>query len=694
MGKESKASESVSTERIKKAIDKWYSYYGDNIKNYENDTQFVHGEQWTDIEKDEHKRLKKPTFTMNKVYPYVKQLIGEQRQNTPALEVRAMEENVPQNDVDVRSGMIRYIAYNSKSDVVYQTAFGCGLKGGFGAFRITTDYENHDSFNLVIKYEKIQDPLTCFWDVNANDPNKEDGTFCGIYKTVDKEYFQALYPDVDVATLHDNALTTPFASPYFSWMPDKDSINIVEFYEKQFFTKKLLLLSNGETIEESDFDEYKKGYKLKNETSGVFMPQLEVEKTREAEDYKIMCYKVSGDEVLEETEWPSRSLPILFVPGDIAYFENKENTISFVRYAKDAQKFLNYLKTDMAFAIMTSHTSLFLGSPENIPDNEAALRAWQNPAVKQGILIANPDRFGNLPTKLPPNELSQSESQQYHVAEQDIQSILGMYEAVKGMQGNEISGVAVANKVRQGNLTNFVYYDNLNRAIEHAGRVVLEMLPRVYDSDRVVGVTDKIGNGGVARINNEVDGKVQNDLSKGNYQVEIRAGASFGMQKQEQFANVMQLVQAVPGYGQVTVDKLAALLDVENTSEFVERAKTMLPPAIQAKESGNEQKYQQEQENQQQMQQEMLKLQQEKVKADIMDAHADQTTAEAKMIEAVQKTHGNNHELQTAQVKSQAEIGKAILDYKQEMAKLQANDSMIRLQEENEALKHLVSQVM
>ncbi len=675
---------------IKKNINRWYSYFNINIQNYKEDVKFVHGEQWTKSETQEHKRLEKATFTINKLYPYVKQIIGEQRQSTPDLEIRALEEGADQKGVDVRAGIIRNISYSSRTDIVYQTAFSCALKGGFGAFRILTEYEGSKSFDQCIKYEAIPDPTLCFWDPASEKTDRSDGMFCGCYQLVSKDKFTEMYPEVDIDKIHETALSSPYSRSDFSWMKDENTITVVDYYEKEYFTRELGLLNNGETIETKDFDDYKKAYDQEMQGEGVAHEPLEIVRRRTSEDYKIMYYRAVGTEILEATEWPCKYLPIVFLAGDCAYYEGKEWTISLIRYAKDPQKFLNYLKSSIAKGILVMRREQFIGSEENIPDNPKLKKMWQNPSLVQGMLIARRDTAGQLPQKLPPTELSQSELQQYQVAELDIQNILGMYESMKGQQGNEISGVAIANKIRQGNTTNFVYFDNLIRAIEHGGRIVLGLLPNVYDSDRVVPITDRSGKTSVKRINyqDEVGEKV-NDITEGAYDIEVKAGAPFGMQKQEQFANIMQLVQAVPGYGQLTVDKLAALLDVENSTELVERARFMLPPALVAQEEGEPPP----QPQMDPMQQAMLQVEQQKVQAQGMKAHADQVEAQADMMKARADVEAQQHNMGATQIRSRAEIGKALLEYQKEMRKIEADEEKDKLERENTLMKQILQRL-
>ena len=69
------------------------------------------------------KRLFKPALTFNKLRDTYRKIVGEQRKNTPQLKVRSTTGNASQEAIDLRTNLVKTISYQSRNDIIYQTAF-------------------------------------------------------------------------------------------------------------------------------------------------------------------------------------------------------------------------------------------------------------------------------------------------------------------------------------------------------------------------------------------------------------------------------------------------------------------------------------------------------------------------------------------------------------------------------------------
>jgi hypothetical protein len=665
-------------DKIKKNVESWYSYWNENLEVYKNDTRFVHGIQLDPSEISSFKKLHKPIFIVNKIYSLIKQVIGDMRKYTPNIAVRDELGTHEQKEVDLVCNILRNIAYKSENDIVYQIAGECALKGGYGAWRILTDYTSPKSFDLDIKLESIVDPTICFWDSNATKPSKEDGQYCGMYEMIDEDVFKERYPDVDPNNSALNVFPTQ-TSNAFSWVENRGSkkvVAVVEYFKKEPYEKELLLLSNGATLEARDYDEYVKEFEKQARAMG--RPQkLEIVDRRKTEDYNIIHYKLCGSQILAKTTWPGKYLPIIYLCGDRYFDEGKEYTISFGRYVQDLQKYLNYLQSDLAHGIMLARREQYLGTPENVKTREVQ-EIWRDPANVQGMLLAHRDSAGQMPVRQPPPEISQTEVMQYNITDQQIRSTLGMFQPVMGEGGTVAeSGVAIAKRIQQSNTTNYIYFDNLKRAIAHGAKVIMDLIPEVYTNDRYVKATDKEGNTTIERVNyqDEQTGKMVNYLGVRDYALEVKAGSPFLLQKQEAFQQMMGLVQASPQVFPLIADLLAKNLDLENAGQIADRLKTIVPPEIMAKETGKPLPPQPPNPAQIQSQAMMTRAQ-----ADMMKAQAD-------MVEA--KKQGSLDLVKT-QMKSKAEMAKAMMDYNKHMMTLSNDQEKAQLEQENRLLKYMV----
>lgn len=574
-------------DEMSKNIGSWYSAYDKNLQDYRFDRDFLFLEQWDSNDRSEFDRLQKPRLTFNKIYDFFKKVVGEQRQNTPDLKVRCLNGESSQEAVTLRADLVRQIAYDSKSDIAYQTAFESALSGGFGAIRVSTHYRSPTSFEQEISIDRIENAERVFFDPNAKQPTKFDGDFCGYYDRMSKSDFDDKFPDVQ----YPQSFPEQFEIQNFNW-GDDDTISVVEYYRKEWTSFKLHKLSDGQTVTDKEYTKIKQEYEelaMLEDVEGIEQAIVlpEVVSTRQSGDYKIMCYKAIYGEIIERYEWAGKHFPIIFCPGDIHIVEGEERTISFVRFVKDAQRFLNYCGSEIAQSIKNNRREQFLATPANVSGNGLD-RMWKNPANQQGVLIANPDPITNqMPIKLPASEVPQSLLQQYQRAEGDLQSILGYYEANRGAQGQELSGVALQERQRTGNMGVAVFFSNLDRMIEQVGRVIMSLIPKIYDTERRISMQSQDGSDRDITVNQEfAGGQKENDLTEGEYDVVISAGPSFAVQRQEAVALLIDMVKINPQIFPLVADLVAENIDIENNPQLVERFKTLVPPEILAKESG------------------------------------------------------------------------------------------------------------
>lgn len=571
----------------------WDGYFGENVVRGKDDMNFVLRDQWSTVERSEFSRLFKPAMTFNKLYDTTKKVVGEQRKNKPDLIVRSLTGKADQKQIDLRADLVRTISYQSQNDLVYQTAFKQALMMGYGAFEISLDYENPRSFNQIIRYELIPDVARTSFDPTAMKPHKGDGNFCARQYLYTKDEFYATYPNVMNAVSYSD----PRSLLDFQW-ETRDTIVVCKYNRKEWFPLKMILLTTGETVTEDEWLEMQPEIEMKRqlaESSQVVGDIIrrnipEVHGERMSKDYKIRQYVLTQNQIIEFNAWPSKYLPMIFVDGDSNFINGQQYTRSFIHEAKDAQKFVNYVGSEVASEIKNRRREQWIGTPDNILGNE---QMWRNPELQAGILIAKPDpKTGQMPQKMPPWELSQSLLAQYQRGCQDIREILGFSENEQ-LQGHDMSGKARRERKLEGSMSAFVWFDNLNQAIEQAGRVVLDLLPVIAgENERHMVVSKADGRTDSITLNKRIgqgkDGEdiLENALDNGDYDIEIDTGPSFAVQKDIALEFLQQTLQASPQVFPLIADLWAKNLDVQFMPQIAERFKSLVPPEILAKEEG------------------------------------------------------------------------------------------------------------
>lgn len=568
--------EPEKAQEIRNNISQWDNYWRDNVDTYNEFTQFVLGNQWLDDEARVMESYKKIPLTFNKIAPLINHLLGEQRQNTPTLEC------IPDNDVDeqvveIRKAMVTDITLDSESRIVFQTAFQCAAIGGYGAFYLDTEYENEYTFNQVIRIRKGEIPTRFFWDLSAMSPCKTDGMFAGFKTRISRKKFASIYGKKLERQIPPSDLETE--NPF----NDDESITMVNYYERKYDTVNLYKLSNGRTIEQEEFNLLEKQVIDDKEYLVDNGELVTVEEKRKSPRYKVIHSLWAGDYKLEESEFPSQQLPVIFV--DQNSFWNKKGmqvVRPFIKDTKDAQKYINFIGTQSAYLLKIGRYDQFLLESGNARNNDTA-QIWRDPVNIQGGLKFDPVSSGFIPQQLRPPELSASLVQQYERALMDIQSCTGMYNAQLGEQGNEVSGAAVDARTKRGAYATYVPFDNLNRAIAVCGQIVNEMIPKVYDTERVMMLNLKDKGMTPVRINKPLDeygGRIENDMTKGRYTIRLMPGPSWEGQKKEALESMQMILQANPELFNMIADLYVENLPLNNSIELRNRLKTIVPPEI------------------------------------------------------------------------------------------------------------------
>lgn len=637
-------SEGDVLEQANKDLNTWNSYFNENIVRGKDDMNFVLRDQWTAVERSEFTRLFKPAMTFNKLYDSTKKIAGEQRKNKPDLIVRSLTGKATQEEINLRADLVRTISYQSQNDLIYQTAFKSALMMGFGAFQICLDYEAPRSFNRIIRYDIIPDATMCSWDPTATKPHKGDGNFCSRRYIYSRDEFFATYPYV----INPVSFVDPYMLLDFQWQT-RDTICVCDNFRKEWFPLVIYKLSNGEVVTDQQWKEREKKFEdnkefVKDNIIGEIIAREipKIVNQRQTQDYTVMHYRMIRDMIIDFSEWPSRQLPIPFVDGDSYYVEGRQYTKSFIHEARDAQKLLNYSRSETAAELKNRRREQWVATPDNIIGYE---QQWRNPELQMGALMAKPDpKTGMMPQKMPAWDISQGLFATSAAATQDIKEIMGFSES-EAMEGRDISGKARRERKLEGSMSAYVYFDNLNQAIEQGGRIVNDLLPYVVGEDeRHMVVSRKNGQSEPMVLNQRVGENIVNKVAGGDFDVEIDTGPSFAVQKDIALEFLQQTLQAYPQSFPLIADLWAKNLDVQFMPQISERFKTMVPPQIIAKEEGKQLPPQppspQEQMMQAQLQEQQAKIQNEAKKIEMQEKKLE--LDKAKLMLDVQKMQNDS----------------------------------------------------
>jgi hypothetical protein len=612
------------------------------------DLKFAAGDQWpTEIQNSRNLEAR-PCLTINKIDPYIRQVTNQQRQARPRIKVHGMNTQSDEKLAQILTGVIRHIEVNSDADQAYDTAFDYSVRMGWGYFRIVTDYIRDDSFDQEIYFRPIENPFTVYFDPNSVMPDGSDAERCLITTVVDKKTFKKMYPDADEGNFTYRGTGDSSAE----WVM-KEDIRIAEYFYTERKAAKLMQLSDGTAVYQDEMPS----------EDILRMAGITVVSERDSIRKQVKWCKLTAMEILEERTWPGKYIPIVPVYGQQLVVDGKRKKYGLVRNAKDPQRMLNFWQTSITESVALAPKAKWLmaeGQDEGHELEWAAANIKSSPVLRykqkdiEGQPAPAPSRL--QPEPPPAGILAASAS-----INNDLQAVLGIFDPNQLPQGN-MSGKAINGQQQQIDLTNFHYFDNLTRSIRYAGKILLDLIPKIYDHERVMRIIGYDNQPELVVLNQRtVDAagvtKIMNDVTVGEYDVVMETGPSYNSKRQEAVANMMPLLSASPDLmkiagdlvfrnmdfpgADIIADRLAAANPLANIDE-----KSDIPPQVQMQLAQAKQQMEQMQQQMQQMElmlksrADVVALQQEgETKRKLMDvtsrAHNTETINEAKVNQTI-----------------------------------------------------------
>lgn len=545
-------------ERAMRRLKRWDDVMGDNARQAVEDVRFsLLGEQWDDgMLKDREGR---PSLTINKLAQYINQVVNEQRQAKQAIKVVGVDSKADRKVAEIETGLIRNIEYLSRADLAYETAYESAVAGGMGYFGVVTCYADEDTFDQDIRIRTFENFLAVKLDCDAIMPDGSDSEWGFVEDKMSLEEFEAE---------HGKYMAGDVPDSYAEAWHDDDDVYIREYWERSREKCKLTLWSDGVTRKE--------GEEVPAGATSV--------RDREAYEHKVKMYKLAGDRVISESEFASRYIPIFPVYGKKMNVEGKVHIMGLVRFARDAQKMFNYWRSSMAEKIALAPKAPLMATPKMMEGFE---NIYQNAHNKPfPVLPFNPDSAmpGGYPTRVSADGDVSSILMANQSAEVDIKAAVGIHDPVLGINEGQQSGRAIMALQKQGDTATFNYADNLSRAKAQCGRVIVELIGKLYDTPRIVRVLGEDGKYTMAELNKQVPipgGAMQilNDVTVGKYDVEVTTGPSFATKRIETTQSMLDFIQAVPPAGPILGPDLAKLQDWPGAEELAEKLAQLVPGA-------------------------------------------------------------------------------------------------------------------
>ena len=636
------------------------------------DLRFSAGDQWP-VEIQNSRTLEsRPCLTINKIDAYCRQVTNNIRQQRPRIKVHGVNNESDEKMADILTGICRHIEVNSDADQAYDNAADYTVRMGWGFIRVSTDYVREDSFDQEIYIKSIMNPFTVYFDPNSILPDGSDAEKVLITEVISKKQFALMYPDADEGVQFNQRGA---GDSNAEWVM-KEDIRIAEYFYTVRTPTKLLLLADGTKVYKEDF----KGD-----------PSLIID-SRDTVRKEIRWAKLTGMQILEEGVWPGRFIPIIPVYGHQLIVENKRKKFGLVRMAKDPQRMYNFWQTSMTESIALAPKPKWLLAEGQDEGHE---NEWAQANVKSAPVLRYQQKDiegvpAPVPTRIQPEAPPAGIMAASAAISQDLQAVIGIVDPNQQPTGN-ISGKALNGQQQQVDITNFHFYDNLTRSIRHIGKIILDLVPKIYDTERVMRIIGDDGQPDLVTLNTPGTDefgiqKILNDVTIGEYDVVMDTGPGYNSKRQEAVTAMMPLFAADPNLMQMAGDLFIRNMDFPGASTIADRLaaanpmsqideKSKIPPQVQMQLAMSKQQVQQMQQQIQQLQMAMKQRQdiegvkqQAETQRELMRQTAKAHNTES-MLEA--RVHDVNMRAVTSQNKTEIESIMELLVHHLDTARLE-----------------------
>ena len=619
------------------------------------DKKFRAGEQWPEQIKAMRDADDRPCLVINKAPQFVTQITNDQRQNRPSIKVNPVDDKADVETAKIYQGLIRHIEVNSGADAARDNAFEAAVTGGFGYYRVITQYVSPMSFDQEILIKRIANEFSAIIDPFCQEPDGSDAEYGFVFEDIPREEFKRRYPKSE---LSQEGSWDAVGAQKPDWVTS-DGARVAEYFYKEYAERDLCLLSSGDVVFQEESEQ------MVAILSKKIGQPVTVIKKRKAQIPSVKWCKINGCEVLEKTDWLGQYIPIIPVYGQELNIDGERILEGVIRHAKDPARMYNYWASAETEAIALAPRAPFIADAKSIEGYE---HIWAEANTKNHSYLpynARPDV--PMPQRQSFEPAVQAITQARMMASDDMKATTGLYDAARGAQSNETSGRAILARANQAQTGNFHFTDNLTRAIRLEGKILLDLIPKVYDTARAARILGEDGEPEIIRINEEFERKgerVLYNLGVGKYDVTVSTGPSYASKRQEAATSMLELSKAAPLVMQAAPDLLVKAMDWPGAPEIAERLKKTLPPGIADDPKDKKPLPPEVQAQMQQMGQMLEQLQ--KDRADLLSER------EQKLVEIESKER-----IEMKKLEVQLEIERAKLDAKDSLALLNAEIASI-----------------
>lgn len=568
------------------------------------------GYQWPNELRKNRDLDGRPCLTINKTRQHNLQIINDAKQNKPGISIRPTGGGATYESAQILESIVRHIEYQSNASVAYDTATQFQVTMGVGYLRVCTDYIDDKTFDQEIYIKRVTDPFCIFIDPDAKEADRSDARYGFVFEDLPKKEFNKLYPKY--RTKGSNSplgMTT-------GWFTE-ETVRRAEYWRKVEKHDKLIAYTDPQGQQQEVL-----ASQVPTEIRKELLAHPD-SKSRDTVSCTIEWYLILAEEVVEKKIWPGKFIPLVPVIGEETMIEGVMDRKGHTRAMKDPQRMYNYWTSSATEFVALQGKSPWIASAEAIEGYETYWNTANR--VNHSVLTYNAFMDDGVTAVPPPQRpapptMAPAYIQGMQVAGQELMEVSGQYQPAMGEPSNERSGKAIQERQRQGENSTYHFIDNLAVAIRGVGKILLDLIPKIYDTKRIILIIAEDGTDFDLMIDPQAQKAFQEkqlytdkvavqrifNPQVGMYDVQADIGPGYATKREEAFNALTQIMTQAPALTAILGDILFKSADFPQANEAASRLRRMVPP--QALGEGPSQQEQELQMQNQQLQQLLSKM--------------------------------------------------------------------------------------
>ena len=545
--------------------------------------RFREGEQWEDSKVETSSTMDQPELTINLTDAFVTRIENNIREQRPRGKCHPVGDGADIEIAEIMNGIGRHVETRSDASVAYDMAAKCSVTGGWGYFRLISEYIAENSFQKDLRLLPIRNPFTVYMDPSAIMPAGNDMGWCLISVKMKLTEYRRKYgkePPTDWGDIGKEETT-------LEWQ-DKENIRIAEYFRIRETQEKLYLLKDAEG------NEYPKFQSEMPAPESLKAAGLEIASQRDSTRRKVEWFRLNGLNVIAREQLPGQWIPVFRVQGNVAEIDGEVKRRGMVKAMIDPQRMVNYGEVAKIKRLGLAPKAPWVaaeGQLEGHPEWDNANTQSYSVLTYKPVMVEGSQGSVLLPPpqRQQPAGIEAGFSEFVQGMRTNLTAIAGQpHEPGVDPQGEVVSGRALRQRAKISDQSHYQYYDNLTLAIAQFWRVMLDWIPAYYsEKGRIQRIIGEDSTPQMVTLNqpDESEGvkRIKNDLSIGRYDVVMDTGPGYETKREEGAETLIDLVNSSAlgqRIAQVGPDLVLRSMDHPYMQQLADRFVAMTPDGL------------------------------------------------------------------------------------------------------------------